>query len=84
MMDHEPPRLWRSKAGIALAGFLVIAGFFLIIEHTAHVLGALLWLLLAACPSMRLFVHHGHGTHDHGASQAVKRENASSGSRELL
>jgi hypothetical protein len=24
-------------------------------------------LLLAACPLMHLFMHHGHNNHDHGA-----------------
>lgn len=40
-------------------------GFFLLTEHTAHVFGELPYLLLAACPLMHLFMHHGrHGGHD--------------------
>ena len=54
---------WRTPFGIVLCSFLAVAGFFLITEHTAHVLGALPWLLLAACPLMHLFMHHGHGGH---------------------
>ena len=65
MSDHPNTGFWRSKAGIVCAGFLAIAAFFLITEHTAHVLGALPWLLFAACPLMHLFMHHGHGNHDH-------------------
>ena len=72
MMDHEPRRFWRSKTGIICASFLAIAGFFLITEHTAHVLGALPWLLLAACPVMHLFMHHGHGDQKHQAAPGVK------------
>lgn len=68
MTEQDPPRFWRSKTGVVCAGFLAIAGFFLITEHTAHVLRALPWLLLAACPLMHLFMHHGHGAHDHDAS----------------
>ena len=67
---------WRTPFGIVLCGFLAVAGFFLITEHTAHVLGALPWLLLAACPLMHLFMHHGHGRHgskDHGDSSAERR-----------
>jgi hypothetical protein len=30
-------------------------------EHTAHVLGALPFLLFLSCPLMHLFMHHGHG-----------------------
>lgn len=56
---------WRTPSGIVLCGFLGVVGFFLITEHTAHVFGALPYLLLAACPLMHLFMHHGHG-HDHG------------------
>ena len=39
-----------TPAGIALCVFLAIAAFFLWVEHRAHVLGVLPWLLLAACP----------------------------------
>ena len=59
----------KSAAGLVLIGFLAIAAFFLITEHTAHFFGALPWLLLAACPLMHLFMHHGHGGHSgHGDS----------------
>ncbi|GAB1235704.1 DUF2933 domain-containing protein [Ferrigenium sp. UT5] len=40
--------------------FLAIAAFFLLSEHRAHLLGALPFLLLLACPLMHLFMHHGH------------------------
>ena len=62
----EPRSWWASPVGIVTLGFLAVAGYFLITEHTAHVLGALPWLLIAACPLMHLFMHHGHhGGHDH-------------------
>ncbi len=51
---------WRTPFGLAVCGFLAIAGFFLITEHTAHVFGILPYLLLLACPLMH-FMHHGHG-----------------------
>lgn len=51
----------RSRTGIALLGFLVIAGFFLVTEHTAHVFGAVPYLLLLTCPLLHLFGHGGHG-----------------------
>jgi YHS domain-containing protein len=46
-----------------LVAFLAIAAFFLLSEHSAHLLGALPFLLLLACPLMHLFMHHGHGAH---------------------
>lgn len=67
MNNSSLPSFWRSRSGIALLGFLIVIGFFLITEHTAHVLGALPYLLLAACPLMHLFMHHGHG---HGEDHA--------------
>jgi hypothetical protein len=48
---------------MVLCGFLAVAAFFLLTEHTAHVFGALSYLLLAACPVMHLFMHHGHRGH---------------------
>ena len=76
MAEEKIAGFWRSKSGIVCAGFLGIAAFFLITEHTAHVLGALPWLLLAACPLMHLFMHHG-GTHGHGThSDANRNEGA--------
>jgi len=67
---------WRSPTGIVTIGFLAVAGFFLLTEHTAHVFGALPWLLIAACPLMHLFMHHGHGHggHDHSESSDRQQE----------
>jgi hypothetical protein len=50
-----------SRNNIALLGFAVIAGFFLISEHGAHLLEWLPWLFLLACPLLHLFMHGGHG-----------------------
>jgi hypothetical protein len=45
-------------------GFALIAGYFLLTEHRAHVFGALPYLLLLACPLLHFF--HGHGGHGNG------------------
>jgi hypothetical protein len=55
----------KSKAGLVLVGFLIIASALLFTEHRAHVLGLLIWLPLLACPLMHVFMHGGHG-HHHG------------------
>jgi hypothetical protein len=47
-----------------------IAGYFLLTEHLAHVVGALPYLLLLACPLMHVFMHHGHGGHGHHHSSS--------------
>lgn len=54
-----------NRSNWVLLGFLAIAGFFLLTEHRAHVLGALPFLLLLACPLLHLFHHGGHGKGDH-------------------
>lgn len=64
----------KSPAGIVLVGFLAVAAFFLMTEHTAHLFGILPWLLLAACPLMHLFMHHGHGGHSGHASNSSDGE----------
>ncbi|MGE5453403.1 MAG: DUF2933 domain-containing protein [Acidobacteriota bacterium] len=66
--DTGRASFWKSPPGIALAMVGVIAGFFVLREHWAHVVGNLSYLLLLACPLMHLFGHghgHGHG-HHHG------------------
>lgn len=60
--DHQQKHGW-SRANIALVAFLAIAGFYLIAEHRAHVLGVLPFLLLLACPLLHMFMHGGHGGH---------------------
>ena len=73
LQDHighqEPARQGmstKSKAGIVLVGFLIVAFALLFTEHRAHVLGLLVWLPLLACPLMHMFMHGGHGHHSHG------------------
>lgn len=65
--DRSAP-FWRSRIGLALLGFLAIAGFFLFTEHRAHVLGALPFVLVALCPLLHLFGHGGH-RHDSGPEE---------------
>ncbi|MDP3651793.1 MAG: DUF2933 domain-containing protein [Rhodoferax sp.] len=70
-MDHDPvgqelpPGFWGSRYAIGLVVVGAIAGYFLLTEHLAHVVGALPLLLLLACPLMHVFMHHGHGRHGH-------------------
>lgn len=59
---------WRSKGGIALTGFGLVAAFYVLREHYAHAFGVLPYLLLLACPLMHLFMLHGHGGHHGGGA----------------
>jgi Protein of unknown function (DUF2933) len=81
MSDEMHTPLWRTRSGVVLLGFLIVAGFYLVTEHTAHVLGVLPFLLLLACPLMHLFMHHGHGGHGRH-DDASPRSNTSSVGRD--
>lgn len=59
----SPPSFWGSRYSAGLLVMGVVAGYFLLTEHLAHVLQALPYLLLLACPLMHVFMHHGHGGH---------------------
>ena len=65
MVEPSGTPWWRSASGIALCGFLLIAGFFLITEHGAHLFGVLPVLLLLLCPVLHFFHHGRHGGHGH-------------------
>ena len=65
---------FKPRAQWVLLAFLAIAGFFLITEHRAHLLGFLPFLILLACPLLH-FMHGGHG--DHGQDQSQGQEPAS-------
>jgi hypothetical protein len=64
--NHGQGSFFASAANIALLGFLVIGGYFLVTEHRAHIATAIPYLpvlLLLACPLMHIFMHGGHGGH---------------------
>jgi hypothetical protein len=70
--DHQPHPNHSSKLNWVLFGFLVVAGYFLVMEHKAHLEGVLTYLpylLLLACPLMHLFMHHDHGGHGERPAQ---------------
>jgi hypothetical protein len=55
-------------------GFALVALFFLITEHRAHLYGFLPFLLLGGCVVMHLF--HGHGGHGgHGQAPGAPGPN---------
>lgn len=65
----EPCGFWRSRFALGFVVIGAVAAYFLLTEHLAHVLGALPYLLLLACPLMHVFMHHGHHHHHHGAER---------------
>ncbi|WP_227370697.1 DUF2933 domain-containing protein [Halomonas sp. M20] len=59
-LDQKP-----SKGGFTLIAGLALAAVVLLLweDHKAHLLGALPWLILLACPLIHVFMHRGHGSH---------------------
>ena len=60
-------------------GFLLIAAFFLLTEHRAHLFGVLPYLFLLACPLLHVFGHGGHGGHGGHAGHGAHQEQADQG-----
>ena len=74
-MDTET----RSRSSLVLVGFLIVAAFFLVTEHRAHLFGILPFLLLLACPLLHRFMHGGHG--GHGGADAARQDDPHAGHR---
>lgn len=62
---QKAPPWYRSRAGLAFAGFAAVAALLLIYEHRLHIpFGNLLAVLpLIACFGLHSFMHGGHGGH---------------------
>lgn len=73
--DQSPPPFWRSRYAVGLLIMGAVATWYFWAEHRAHLLGALPYLILLACPLMHMFMHRGHGEHQH------QRDDKSQGDR---
>ncbi len=59
------PRNWTALHGLTVVVLVVAALYFLLVEHGSHLLPYLPYLILLLCPLMHVFMHKGHGRHDH-------------------
>lgn len=69
VQDATPtPGFWRSRPGIALIVFGVIAAVLLGYEHRIHIFAGSFFpvALLLGCVVMHFFMHGGHGAGGHG------------------
>jgi hypothetical protein len=79
MYNHESPSRQRSGwlqsrlTTWVLLGFLAVGAFFLLTEHTAHVLGLLPYAIFLLCPLMMYFMMRGM----HGGQNEHNREDGS-------
>jgi hypothetical protein len=74
MRDEPKRQFWTTPGGWAAIGLIAGAGYLLLSEHQAHMIAALPWLILLACPLMHLFMHGGHG-HGGGDGERHRHEN---------
>lgn len=85
MADHRHGNHGASGGGRGrwvLWGFMLIAAYFLITEHRAHVIQYLPFILLLACPLLHLFHGHGgHGGHSERDPRDTDARKADSGSK---
>lgn len=56
---------WFRRHRFISYGALAVLAYYLLTEHLEHVWALLPFLLLAACPLMHIFMHHGHHGHHH-------------------
>ena len=55
-----------SRTRTALLALTALGAALIAYDHRVHVIAALPYLLLLACPLMHLFMMHGHGGHERG------------------
>jgi hypothetical protein len=70
------PGYWTSLHGLATLVLIGVALYFLLVEHAAHTLPYLPYLIILLCPLMHIFMHKGHGGHDHGTDKHPDAEEA--------
>lgn len=72
-----------SRFKWVLIAFFLIAGYFLITEHRAHVVEYLPIALLLGCLFLHSFMHGGHGKHSgHGVHGEPRSDDKSKGGRQ--
>ena len=83
MLDpRAKDKAYRRRLRWGLGAFAAVALFFLWEEHRAHLLGALPWLLLLACPLMHRFMHRGHRSHQHEEGPSSSEGEKAAGDKE--
>ena len=76
--EHVPPqsgaRDW-LRSRLRLASYVALAALAVLIirDHATHLLSAVPYLLLLACPLMHMFMHHGHQHHGHDQARRNNR-----------
>jgi L-asparagine transporter-like permease len=64
---HDWTCWFMSWKGVAILLFLAALSYYLVAEHSAHLIVALPYLILLICPLMHLFHGHAHSRNDHNS-----------------
>lgn len=67
----KTPRRWAGLHGLAMLTLIGAALYFLLVEHGAHTLPYLPYLILFLCPLMHLFMHKGHVGNKQGEDKHI-------------
>lgn len=65
MSNHNGSKRRLFSLPLILVGLAAVVAFLVLNGHGYHLLSLLPLLVLLACPLMHMFMHHGHGGHDH-------------------
>ena len=65
-MLSQKKSFWLTSNGIAALALIGAVVYFLLMEHRQHLFQALPFLIILLCPLMHIFMHGGHGGHQHG------------------
>lgn len=68
------PEYWTSMHGLITLILIGAALYFIFVEHAAHILPYLPYLIILLCPLMHIFMHKGHGGHRHGEHDHGKHQ----------
>lgn len=69
-------RRWTGLHGLTTICLIAVALYFVFVEHGHHTLPYFPYLVILLCPLMHLFMHKGHGGHDHGENRPDDAEEA--------
>lgn len=64
-MNQEKHNFWLSPKGFAACGLILAVSYFLFMEHRQHLAEWFPFLIILLCPLMHIFMHSGHGGHEH-------------------
>lgn len=80
MMSNSRPNFWLTPNGLAAIALIGAVLYFLLMEHRAHFIYGLPFLILLLCPLTHIFMHRGHG--GHGSHSADDRDRLGQGDME--